>query len=341
MKINTDALENIFQQCGRAVVFCHLNPDGDSIGSSTAMHHYLKERGISSRIISPTEYPSYLKFLDPKGDESILIGTLDKEKAKAAIQEADLLILIDMNTPSRLADLEESVRKSPARKILIDHHPGPEENFFDLTFQTTKISSASELLFWILYNMPDIDNNVNRLSKKTANSLYSGMLTDTNNFSNSVFPSTFEMASLLIGRGVDKTRIQEIILNSYSISRMKLMGHMLSEEMCYVPSHHAAYMVLAEKTKAKYKFDKGDSEGFVNLPLQARKVKISALFTEDAQNNYIRVSLRSKGKIDVNGFARAFFNGGGHFNAAGGRLEIPVKEIPAYFEESLKKFFGA
>lgn len=341
MNVRVDKFEAALRSAHNVAIVGHLNPDGDAVGSVTALHYYLAGRGIASRMVFPSWYAATFSFLAPKEAGRVVVASDNLSAAEAVIADADLVVCLDMNGPSRADSVCGAICSSSAFKVLIDHHLNPERSSFDIVFSETEISSASELLFWILMNMSDISGDASKLGRKVTRSLYSGMMTDTNNFSNSVFPSTFEMASKLIAVGVDKTYLQEKILSNYSISRMRLMGHLLSDKMVFVPKHKAAYMVLDESDKSKYSYVKGDSEGFVNLPLSSGRVRISALFTEDAEGGFIRVSLRSKGKIDVNSFAHTFFNGGGHRNAAGGRLYISVEAVPGYFEESLEKFYGA
>ena len=341
MNVNVEKFEAALLSAHNVVIVGHLNPDGDAVGSVTALYRYLSGRGIDSRIIFPSEYAATFGFLIPAEAGKVIVAAADGEAAEAAICAADLIVCLDMNGPSRTDSVCDAIRGSKAFKVLIDHHLNPERECFDIVYSEIEISSASELLFWVLMGMSDVSGDARKLGGDVARALYAGMMTDTNNFSNSVFPSTFEMASMLIAAGVDKTDLQERILSNYSISRMRLMGHLLSENMVYVSRYKAAYMVLTEADKAKYSFVKGDSEGFVNLPLSSGDVGISALFTEDAEGGFIRVSLRSKGKIDVNALAHTFFNGGGHRNASGGRLYIPVGDVPRYFEESLEKFYGA
>ena len=204
-----------------------------------------------------------------------------------------------------------------------------------MAFSTIDVSSTCELLFWILLALPDVAGDPARIPLRCAESLYVGMMTDTNNFSNSVLPGTFEMAGLLMGVGVDKNGLQEKVLSCYSVSRTRLMGHMVKDKMKVLPKWNTAYMLLSNKEKDRYHFQTGDSEGFVNLPLAISSVQVSAFFTEDSEGRYLRVSLRSKGSINVNKFAVRFFNGGGHHNAAGGRLYMPLEEVPAYFEAAL------
>ena len=341
MLIDSSTIENILSAASKAVIVGHFNPDGDSIGSVTAMWHYLSGRGTQATPILPSIHPESLAFLDPGSENPegrILIAKDNLDAAKEAIAEADTIICLDFNRLSRTEFLEEAISSSTARKILIDHHPFPEEGQFDAVCSRTDVSSACELLFWVLMSLPDIAGDVQRIPLKCAESLYVGMMTDTNNFSNSVRDSTFEMASKMLERGVDKDDLQEKVLHCYTIERTRLMGHLLKDKLVYLENEHTAYMTLSNAEKEAHGFRPGDSEGFVNLPLAVSDVRISALFTQDSSGEYIRVSLRSKGKTDVNLLARRYFNGGGHVNASGGRLYIPLEKVPEYFENSLKKY---
>ena len=189
------------------IVF-HFNPDGDAVGSVTAAWHYLKSRGLESRIILPSPFPESMAFLEPE-QEKILICEKDPEEARRLVAGADLLICLDLNRLARTEYLEEAILTSPAKKVLIDHHIAAELDRFDLSFSTIAVSSTCELLYQILLSMPDIAGDPGRIPLRCAESLYVGMMTDTNNFSNSVFPGTFEMASKLIARGVNKDGLQE------------------------------------------------------------------------------------------------------------------------------------
>ncbi len=337
MTIDTLKLESLLSESREIVLVGHFNPDGDAVGSVTAAYHYLKARGKQPRIILPSPYPESMAFLEPEDPrERIVICERDPELARRLVAGADLLVCLDLNRLSRTEYLEQDILQSKARKVLIDHHIAAETDRFDLAVSTIDVSSTCELLFWTLMAMPDIAGDPDRIPLRCAESLYVGMMTDTNNFSNSVFPGTFEMASRLIARGVNKEALQEKVLSCYSVSRTRLMGHMVKDKMKVLPKHQAAYMLLSNKEKDRYHFLPGDSEGFVNLPLAIRDVRISALFTENFDGKYIRVSLRSKSEINVNRFAIRFFNGGGHRNAAGGRLYMPLEDVPAYFEQALE-----
>ena len=336
MKIDTTTLEACLSQARDIVLIGHFNPDGDAVGSVTAAWHYLKARGKQAHMILPSPYPESMAFLEPAAEEDhIVICERDPETARRLVAGADLIICLDLNRLAHTEYLEEDILASQARKVLIDHHIAAESERFDTVLSTIDVSSTCELLFWIILARPDITGDPSRIGLRCAESLYVGMMTDTNNFSNSVFPDTFEMAARLIARGVDKNGLQEKVLSCYSVSRTRLMGHMVKDKMKVLDKYHAAYMTLSNKEKERYHFKPGDSEGFVNLPLAISSVQVSALFTENIDGQYIRISLRSKGRINVNRFANRFFNGGGHHNAAGGRLYIPLEEVPAYFENAL------
>lgn len=336
MFVDTSEFERLIKAASKVVLIGHFNPDGDSVGSVVAAAHYFASRGLSPVILLPSAYPDSMEFLNPE-EFPIRVVEEDVEGARAAVAAADLVVCLDFNRLSRSEYLEDAILGATGRKVLIDHHLNPERECFDLVFSCIEVSSACELLFWVIMNLPDIGGDVQRLPMKCAEAIYVGMMTDTNNFSNSVVPSTFEMAARLIARGIDKDDLQERILHCYSIPRTRLMGHLVKDNLRIV-GDYAAYMTLSNEEKDFYEFKPGDSEGFVNIPLSISSVKVSALFTENFDGKYIRVSLRSKGEVDVNSFAKRYFNGGGHRNASGGRLYMPIGEVPAYFERSLAEW---
>ncbi len=335
---DTDKLDAVLASSSRVAVVSHYSPDGDAVGSVVACSAYLASRGITAVPILPSAIPSSLSFLGELG-QNILICEDDVPAAERAIASADAVICLDISQLQRTEYLAAAISSSKGAKVLVDHHVRQGDDRFDLVFSTVEVSSTCELLFNILLHMGDIASDASRLCPECLTALYVGLMTDTNNFSNSVFPSTFEMGAALLRCGVEKDKLQEKVFKSYSSERMKLMGHLLYNKMHILPGYGAAYMVLTEAEKKEYAYVTGDSEGFVNLPLSIGDVRISALFTETS-TGYIRVSLRSKTGTDVNVLARKWYNGGGHVNAAGGRLYIPVGEIGAYFEKTLEDYFG-
>lgn len=342
MKPEIQGFEKIVSAARNAVVVSHFSPDGDAVGSTMALSLYLSSRGIDVTPVLPSIYPGNLSYIVPE-TMPCLIFEQDKERALDAIRRADVIFCMDVSSLSRTEYLEEAIASSKAVRMLIDHHEAQERKPFDEVVATTQVSSTCELLFWMLMQMKDVAGDASKLSAECRDALYSGMMTDTNNFSNSVFPSTFEMGARMIAAGVDKIRLQERVFWSNSENRIKLQGYLLKDKLAFVPQSNrgfkAAYMVLTQAEKDSFNYQPGDSEGFVNIPLSVEGVGISALFTETT-TGYIRVSLRSRVDIDVNTFARAFFNGGGHKNAAGGRLYITPDEVPAYFLNALEKHFG-
>jgi bifunctional oligoribonuclease and PAP phosphatase NrnA len=334
-----DKLWSMVNSGEKILIVGHTNPDGDAMGSVTAMRQFLLSKNKESCIAFPNDYPDYLSFLDQ--DKKILIYKNNKSLVDAFLIDCDLVIALDFNQLKRIDELEKSVRMSGAKKILIDHHPSPEEGTFDLIISTTETSSTCELLYWLLVSIEERLNakNHSKLSIDIADSLYVGLMTDTNNFSNSVLSSTFRMASDLLLLGIDKEKLQHYVFGGFTESRMRLLGYLLQKKMVLIPEYGAGYIILTKDEQKKFNFNEGDSEGFVNMPLNIRGINISALFTESEGN--IRVSLRSIDSFSVNKLAREFFNGGGHERAAGGKLFIPISEIPSFFELSLKTSFEA
>ncbi len=328
-------IEQLAYRCRNIVIVSHANPDGDAAGSSTAFRNFLASKNIQSTIILPDRMPSFLDFLDT---ESSIVCFRDKEaEAAAIIGKADLIICLDFNKPSRIDGMEKFLIGSGACKILIDHHLEPDTSAFDIIVSDPGASSTCELLFKVLMAFPSVNGNPADIGKPALESLATGLITDTNNFNNSLTPDTFRMASVLLGEGVDFRGLNERIFKRYSESRMRMQGYLLKDVMKLNWSLGSAFMTITMEDKKKFCYSDGDSEGFVNLPLQIGNVKVSALFTETP--DYIKVSLRSKGSFSVNRLARRFFNGGGHENAAGGRLYgITISEVGEYFEKSLEQF---
>ena len=325
-KKQIDRFSELISAANELVILSHTNPDGDAIGSVVAMKRFLALAGKQTTIIIPNKHPDYLSFLDPSRE--IIVYKENRKKAESIIKSCDLILALDFNQLSRIDELEPIVRESLSRKVLVDHHPSPEKGPFDIVFSETEISSNCELLYWLFTSFKD-----GEIPLEVAEPLYVGMMTDTNNFANSVLASTFKMASNLIDAGVDKERLQYLVFGGFSESRMRLMGYLLSEKMTVLPDVEAGFIMLSKEDQERFSFAEGDSEGFVNIPLSIKGINISALFTES--EGVVRVSLRSSNDFSVNKMARRFFNGGGHERASGGKLFIPFDSVADYFMESL------
>lgn len=339
---NIKTFNNLLSDALRIAIVTHMKPDGDALGSSMAMQGFIRACGKQSTIVLPHRYPSNLEFLTEGNTlSSIIIYEETPSEAEKAIYEADLIICLDFNAFHRTDKLEQALNSSKAAKVLIDHHLNPDRCRFDVSFSETQVSSASELLFHILMNMPQIEGDAHKLPQVSINALMTGMTTDTNNFANSVFPSTLQMASALLDAGADRDYILLNLHNMFSESRLRLLGHMLKDLMV-ITEDGVAYMVLDSSTLKEYNITEGDTEGFVNMPLSIKKVRMSIMLKEDGDK--ARVSIRSKKGTSANRCAGLYFNGGGHENAAGGRLMIPqdiacIGLAGKYIEVHTHRFF--
>jgi len=314
-------LHYIFSCASKISIVTHMKPDGDAIGSSTALYHVLKSYGKRASIVVADPIPGNIDFLITEDMvQDMCIYNSEPEKAKNALVCSDLIICLDFNAFHRTGSLEDFLSGSDAKKILIDHHLAPDLDQFSIAFSVQDISSASELLYYILMQLPHIGNDARNLPHKAAISLLTGMTTDTNNFMNSVYPSTLRMASALLEAGVDRDAIVQNLYFRFKESRIRLQGLILDKIMKLTPDG-VAFIILDSETLDKYGVEEGDTEGFVNIPLSIRNVVMSILIKEDSGK--ARVSIRSKKGISANRCARLHFNGGGHENAAGGKLRIP------------------
>ena len=334
-------LDRLTGSAARITIVVHTHPDGDAVGSGVAMSCYLTEaRGKDAVLIVPDSIPESLSFIT--GGTRVLSFDGDREEAGKRIASSDLIICLDCNSFSRTEEMEDLLRKSDAHKVQIDHHLNPERESFCTVFSQTEISSASELLFWILMEMPDIAGKASALPARCAASLLTGMTTDTNNFSNSVFPSTFEMASRLIEAGVDREDILSELYHNYRENRLRLMGFLLGEKL-RITSCGVACIILDELTQKRFDFRKGESEGFVNMPLSIAAVRMSIFLTQEG--DMFKVSIRSKKGTSANACAARYFNGGGHELAAGGKLTVgkdlvSADDAEAYILRATGEFFG-
>lgn len=314
----TRQLASLLEGASKVCIMTHMHPDGDAVGSSTALMHYLESRGKHATVLLPDPCPETISFLLP--DSGIITVSDAPEAASAAIRDCDLIIGLDFNTPSRTGCAEQLFRSATAPKVLIDHHLNPDNGVFDLIFSETEISSASELLFYVLTALPGNEGSADNLPIETATAIMAGMTTDTNNFANSVFPSTLRMASMLLDRGVDRDGLIMLLYNRYRENRVRAMSYLLSEKLTLC-GNGAAYMILDKTTRQRFDLRDGETEGLVNIPLTIGEIRLSILLTED--DGYFRVSVRSKKGTSANMLARESFNGGGHECAAGGRLWFP------------------
>ena len=312
-------LSRILREAREVVVAAHTHPDGDALGSVTAAVSYLLSAGCPRvSAILPDAPPDNLRFIC----EDIPLLSYDREPEEAArrIVSCDLILLLDCNGISRTEGLAPLLRASHARKVLIDHHLNPETEAFDLVFSDASMSSASELLYHLLKALPEVGGNASRLPRTTVRALLTGMTTDTNNFANSTSPSTLRMAADLLEAGADRSAILSQLYNQYRENRVRVRGFLQSQVMKITPEG-AAYIIATREMLERFDVQEGETEGLVNVPLTIARVRISLFLKED--KGHFRVSIRSKTGTSAQKMAATYFHGGGHENAAGGKLYFP------------------
>ena len=322
-------------ECGprNVVVLSHTNPDGDAIGSSLAWAEALRAKGHNVTCIVPNRFPYYLEWMT--GVEEMVIFKDDKQqRAAKAVNDAELIFCLDFHSLQRLdAPLSELIAtNTTAKRVLIDHHLNPPQEF-DVMFSHPEASSTSYLIYKVVEALWGAES----VTARQAEVLYVGMMTDTGNFSFSTLtPDLYQSLAVLCATGINIPQIYNNVYNSFTEGRARLFGYTINRKMRTLRKGTVAHMSLTEEEMRRFWFQQGDSEGFVNYPLTIKKMRMSAIFIEHKE--FIRVSLRSRGEVDVNLFASRYFNGGGHKNAAGGKSFVSMAETIAHFERAVDEF---
>lgn len=315
----------------RFVIVSHVSPDGDALGASLGLYHFLTAYGKERvSVVVPNDFPTFYKWLP--GAKEIVIHERYPDFAAQLIAEADVIFCVDFNEPKRIEKVAPLVLEAPGRKVMIDHHLYPAD-FCRVTISHPEISSASELVFRFICRMSLFD----QITKECATCIYTGMMTDTGAFTyNSNKPEIYQIISELIKKGIDKDEIYQRVFWVASESRLRLQGYVLYEKMKVYAGMQTALFTLSQEELKRFHYQQGDSEGFVNMPLSIKEVCFSVFLRED--KDYIKVSLRSQGDFPCNQFAAAYFNGGGHKNASGGEFFGTLDEAVAHFERALAEF---
>ncbi|MDR0581815.1 MAG: bifunctional oligoribonuclease/PAP phosphatase NrnA [Prevotellaceae bacterium] len=327
---NVEKFRALLQTAKRAAVVTHHNPDGDAIGTSLALAQALKRLEIDTTIIVPNPFPEFLHWME--GVKDILIYKHGHALPKQLLSEADLLFCVDLNALSRMDALGKFIDTLSAPRVMIDHHLQPELKDFTIAFSDPGACSSAETLYHLIKDLDLLPH----LDRTIAESIYTGIMTDTNGFRhNCSRPEVFYIIAELLQYGIDKDKIYSAVYNSYSDNRMRLLGYALNK-MVVLPEYRTAYIALTKEEIASFHFQPGDTEGFVNYPLQIKDIVFSVFMSENQEN--IRISFRSRGRFSVNEFARRHFDGGGHLNAAGGISRLTVEEAVANFLQSIKQY---
>jgi len=324
------AIQNILATPKKIAIIPHRSPDGDAMGSTLALYHFLLKLNHNPVVISPNEFPNFLAWLP--GSETVLIYESDKENCTKILNEAELVFTLDFNALHRTGEMEQVLNKLSAPMIMIDHHQKP-DTYATVTYSDTSIGSTCEMI----YNLISFLDKKALLDKTIATCIYTGITTDSGSFR---FPSTtsttHRIVAELIDLGINNSEIHNLLFDDNSANRLQLLGRALQNIKVF-PEYKTSYITLSQKELDEFHYQKGDTEGIVNYGLSIKGIHFSAIFIEHRDENIIKISLRSQGNFDVNQFAREYFNGGGHINAAGGKSYESMKATTNKFEDLISK----
>jgi len=332
--MNKDLIEQIkglLAQPKKIVIVPHRNPDGDAMGSSLGLGKFLKNTGHDVQIVLPNDIPEFLKWMP--GVDNTFNFEKQNQQSLRALDSAELVFVVDFNAFHRVGDVMGAKLESlDTTYIMIDHHqqPDPISKFI---YSDTSMSSTCEMV----YHFINLLGQLNYIDSDIASCLYTGIMTDTGSFKfRSTTSTTHRVAANLIEAGADNNAIHNEVYDQNSFSRLQLLGQAL-QNLKIIEDCNTAYITLSNEELERYNFQKGDTEGVVNYALSIKGIVLAAIFIEDSGQGIIKISLRSKGSFSVNQFARAYFNGGGHDNAAGGKSDNGLIETALYFENLVRE----
>ncbi len=333
---NINELKSLLSEAKKIVITTHHKPDGDAMGSSLGLYHFLLSLGHQVHLVTPSDYPYFLHWLP--GNSEVIDFQIQADKSMQLVAEADLIFCTDFNALSRIGALGDLVRQSTAKKVMIDHHLEP-EGFEDFTFWDVRACAAAELVYRLIVTL----GFGHHIDKDIATCLYTGIMTDSGSFR---FPSTsaevHRIIADLIDKGANNSRIHELIYDTNTENRLKFLGHVLSQKMVILAEINTAYIYIDQEELKKYQIVTGDTEGIVNYALSINGIRFAILVVDRGEAR--KLSFRSKGEFPANEVAKKYFEGGGHRNAAGGisflslsETVAKIKSILPEFEEMLKQ----
>lgn len=313
------------------VIVPHKNPDGDAMGSTLGLYHYLIKTKHQATVIAPNDYPDFLKWMP--GQDQVIVYESDKTNANELLKTADIIFTLDFNALHRAGDMEMALANSKGIKIMIDHHQQPDD-YAKYMYSDITMSSTCEMVYHFINKLGDtpvIDTTI-------ATTLYTGILTDTGSFRfASTTSKTHIITADLIDKGANPSEIYNSIYDTNTFERLQLLGIAI-KNLKILPEYNTAYITLDQEELNSANFKKGDTEGFVNYGLTIKDIIFAVIFIEHKQEGIIKISFRSKGSFSVNEFSRAHFNGGGHTNAAGGRSELNLNDTVEKFIDLLPRY---
>ncbi|SDS77267.1 phosphoesterase RecJ domain-containing protein [Maribacter dokdonensis] len=319
-----NALKKLLSSPKKIAIIPHKNPDGDAIGSTLALWHYLSNNGHLATIVAPNDFPKFLKWMP--GAQQILNFERENSQSKTVINEADIVFTLDFNHLGRVGQMSEILESAQATFVMVDHHQEPSD-YASIMYSDVSMSSTCEMVYVLINQLGD----ENSITPDMANCIYTGIMTDTGSFKFAATTSnTHRVVADLMDKGAEGTEIHHRIYDTNSPSRLHLLGCAL-KNMVILNEYATAYITLSQEELDKYNYQKGDTEGFVNYGLTLDGIKFAVIFIENKEEGIFKISFRSVGDFSVNDFARKHFNGGGHTNAAGGRSEDNIADTIAKF----------
>jgi phosphoesterase RecJ-like protein len=323
--LDIQAIQLLLATPKKIAIIPHRGPDGDAMGSTLALYHFLLKNNQHPVVVSPNEFPDFLAWMP--GSETVKIYEKDKENCTKILEEAELIFTLDFNALHRVGEMEQVLEKLTAPFIMIDHHQRPDD-YATYTYSDTAFGSTCEMV----YNFISFLDKKQDLDKTIATCIYTGILTDSGSFR---FPkttgTTHRIIADLIDLGVENTVIPTLLFDNSSYSRLQLLGRAL-QNMKVMMDHKTSYTSLTQEELNSFDYIKGDTEGIVNYGLSIKGIVFAAIFIENKEEGIIKISFRSQGSFDVNQFARDHFQGGGHSNAAGGKSETSMEDTLLKFE---------
>lgn len=321
---NLAQLKEVLSTPKQILITSHTNPDGDALGSSLALYHYLKKKGHRVTIVIPTELPEFLNWM--QDFDKVLVFETTQTFSTQIIKQAEVIFALDYNGLGRIEGMGALVKESKAYKVLIDHHLDPED-FANAVLSDTSASSTCQLIYEFLEMMGEADN----IDIDILNALYVGILTDTGGFHYATSARLFHVVAKMMEKGVDSNKISDLVFNSYTIKSFTLLAHCIANCLELMEDCNTGIISVSQADHRKFNIQRGDLEGIVNYVLKIRQMRCAALITE--RKDMVKISLRSKGDFSVQEICSKYFNGGGHKNASGGSIQKPFKEVIQMFKE--------
>lgn len=329
--VDLASLTNLLAHPQKIVITTHHKPDGDALGSSLGLYHYLIQQGHHVKVITPTDYPQFLSWMPGNGE--VIIYTEQPQLSAQLIEQAAIIFCLDFNTLSRINESGELVRESKAFKVMIDHHLEPED-FDDYRYWDINACATAQLVHqFIIHEL----KGAQYINQDVATCLYTGIMTDSGSFR---FPATtsavHRIVADLIDAGAVNWRIHDLVYNNSSEERLRFLGHCLSQKLEVIPEYHTALITVTKAELEQYHAITGDTEGIVNYALSVTGVRLAAFIVE--RKEQIKLSLRSKGDFPANEICKKYFNGGGHRNAAGGQSNQTLEQVTNQFKSILPEY---